>query len=76
MVLNLDASTLGDWLAASPGLGKIVGDGDPSDLNGDLDGDGSQGERRATPGLACCILGPGPTGGFGAPGPDGGHKGR
>ena len=29
LVLNLDASTLADWFAASPGLGKIAGDGDP-----------------------------------------------
>ena len=95
LVLNLDASTLGDCLVVSPGLGDTAGDldgdpgdldgdpgnldGDPGDLDGDsgdLDDDGSQGERRATPGPAKCILGPEPTGGFGAPGLDaGGHKG-
>ena len=72
--LNLDTCTLGDWLAPSPGLGDTAGDleGDP----GDGDDDGSQGERRATPGLSNGIRGPEPNDGFGAPGFDGGHKGR
>jgi len=72
--LNLDTCTLGDWSAPSPGLGDTAGDleGDP----GDGDGDGSLGERRAAPKLANGIRGPEPTDGFGAPGFDGGHKGR
>ena len=76
LVLNLDTCTLGvgDWKAPSPGLGDTAGnlEGDP----GDGVGEGGQGERRAAPGLANGMRRPKPTDGFGAPGFDGGHRGR